>query len=174
MSPWKRVFAASIVASSAAAVARAQAPALNVNMGLWEITAVTKIGGRMPVDTSKLTPEQKARMEAAMQQMAGTSHTHVNKTCMTREKFNSKNFLVDQTGNKDCKQTLTTNTPTTLDADVVCTGEPSMKGHFHVDATSPSSFAGTLTTSATGEGNTMTGNVNLTGKWLGANCGDIK
>ncbi len=49
-----------LILASLTAVAFAQAPALNIRMGLWEMTSTTNVGGEMPgIDTSKMTPEQK-------------------------------------------------------------------------------------------------------------------
>jgi hypothetical protein len=151
----------------------AQAPVLDIKMGLWELTTTANVGGRMPtVDTSKMTPEQKARAEAAMKSMSGP-HTRVAKTCMTREKFNRSNFLTNQEPGT-CKQTVSTNTRTALDANVVCTGERAMSGQFHMDAPSPTSFKGTMKSSSTQEGKTMTVDMTMAGKWLSAECGAVK
>jgi Protein of unknown function (DUF3617) len=168
-----RVVVSTLFSASLAAVAFAQAPALNVKMGLWEITSVTDIGGQMPgIDTSKMTPEQKQRMEAAMKGMMGP-HSNVTKTCMTKEKFNKSNFMTGGDGDQTCKQTLSTNTPTTLDANVVCTGERAMSGQMHVEALSPTSFKGTMKSANSERGKTMTLLMNMTGKWLAADCGDV-
>src|SRR4051794_38289473 len=50
------------VAAMMAATVVAQAPALDVKYGLWEMSNVTNLGGQMPqIDTSRMTPEQKAK-----------------------------------------------------------------------------------------------------------------
>src|SRR5438874_13325910 len=119
-----RVFTFAVISVSlAVAVLAQQTPALNVNMGLWEVATAFNVGGEMPaIDTSKMTPEQKARMEAAMQGMMG-QHTTTSKSCETREKFNKTTFFENDSPNTKCTQTLTTNTRSTLDLAVVCTGE---------------------------------------------------
>jgi hypothetical protein len=152
----------------------AQTPALDVKMGLWEISSTTEIGGQMPdIDTSKMTPEQKARMEQAMKAMMG-SHTNVTKSCVTKEKFDTSKFMGGNEVGQTCKQTITTNTRSTLDASVVCTGENAMTSQMHIDALSSTAFKGTAKGTGTNQGRTMTVSVNMTGKWLGADCGDTK
>src|SRR5205823_12920549 len=128
---------------SLSAIVFAQAPALDVKMGLWEITSTSNVGGQMPtIDTSKMRPEQKARMEAAMKGML-SPQSNVTKSCMTRDKFNRSNFVTNDQSGVTCKQTLSTNTRTSLDATVVCSGKQTSTGQIHLDAPSSTSFAGT-------------------------------
>jgi hypothetical protein len=52
----------------------AQAPALDVKAGLWENTVVTTMGMAVrQVDTSKMPPEQAAKIAEAMKGMMGDS-----------------------------------------------------------------------------------------------------
>ena len=75
------------------AQARAQNPALNVRMGLWDPASTMNIGGDMPgVDMTKMTPEQKAHMQAMMQNMMGAHPTTV-KSCLTPQKFDEDAFI---------------------------------------------------------------------------------
>jgi hypothetical protein len=152
----------------------AQVPVLNVKMGLWEITSTTDVGGQMPaIDTSKMTPEQKARMEAAMKGMMG-AHANVAKTCMTKEKFEKSAFMVTDQPGTTCTQTITANTRTALEASATCVGTRAMTALMHFDALSPTSMKGVVKTSNTEQGRTMTMNTAMTGKWLSADCGDVK
>jgi hypothetical protein len=168
-----RWFGTGLLSISLTAIVLAQAPALNVRMGLWEVTSAINVGGEMPgMDTSKMTPQQKAQMEAAMKGMMG-AHQNVMKSCMTKEKFDQANFMGDQAGDK-CKQTLTKNTATVLEGTVACTGDHPMNGQMHLEATSPTSFTGTMKSNTTEQGKTMTVDMNMSGKWLGADCGDVK
>ncbi len=155
------------------AVLLAQAPALNVRMGLWEVTSTTAIGGQMPaIDTGKMTPEQKARVEAAMKNLAG-GHTNVVKDCLTKEKFEKRSFLTQDRDGR-CTQTLTTNTASVLDATATCTGPNASTVHMHFEALSPTSVKGTMNMTSTEDGRTMTGTGTISGKWLGADCGATK
>jgi Protein of unknown function (DUF3617) len=161
-----------LVSVSMAAAALAQAPALAVKMGLWEVTTSTQIGAQMPAfDTSKLTPEQKAKVEAMMKSMLA-AHTRTTQICMTPERFEKSTFLIDEEPGSTCKQTLTTNSKSTLDSTVECTGEHSTTAQMHIDAQSPTSVEGTIQ-SVNGAGSkTLKVDVKLTGKWLAADCKD--
>jgi hypothetical protein len=162
---------------AAATLAQASpAPKLNVKLGLWEMTNTVNLGGDMPamsgMDMSKMTPEQRAQMEGAMKAMMG-SHTAVSKTCMTREKLSSSAFMVPDDAGTDCKPTLGTNTATTLDADVSCTGTTTVKAHVHLVAASPTAISGTATATTTEAGRTMKMDIKTSGKWIGEACGDV-
>jgi hypothetical protein len=162
-----------VLLSSITAVVLAQVPALDVKMGLWEITSTSQVGGSMPsIDTSKMTPEQKAQMEAAMKSMMG-AHQNVAKSCITKEKFEKEGIMPAEKG-QDCKQTIVTNTRAALDAKVVCTGDRPMTAQLHADALSSTSFKATIKSSTTDQGKQMTVDVAMTGKWLAADCGSVK
>ena len=157
-----------------AATLVAQAPALDVKYGLWEMSNVTNLGGQMPqVDTSRMTPEQKAKMDEAMKQMMGT-HTNVTKSCITKEKVEKSVFMMPDQPGTTCSQKITTNTKTTLEASLSCTGQNAMTGQMHIDALSPTSIKGTIKSSGAMQGGAMTATINMAGKWLSADCGDVK
>jgi hypothetical protein len=161
---WLAAVAASL---SLSVIAIAQAPALDVKMGLWEISSTTSLGGQLPdLDLSKVPPAQRAQMEAALKAATGA---HVTNTCMTREKFNKSNFMGDD--DPGCKQTISTNTRTSLDASFVCKDRT---GQMHIDASSPTSFTGSVKGTNTEKGKTMTMNMTMIGKWLSADCGKVK
>jgi hypothetical protein len=169
-----RWFGSALLCTVLTTVGLAQAPALDIKMGLWEITTTTQIGGQTPqVDTSKMTPEQKAQVEALMRSSMG-NHSIVRKSCVTQEQLDKSNFLMTDQPNTTCKRTITANTRTTLEASVACTGEQAMTAQVHIDALSPTSIKMNMQSSGTNQGRTMTMNVVLTGKWLGADCGVIK
>lgn len=152
----------------------AQVPALDVKMGLWEMSSTTEMSGQMPqMDTSKMTPEQKAQMEAAMKGMMG-AHTNVTKSCMTREKFEKQSFMNSDRPGQNCKQTINTNTRTTLDSTITCSGEHTMTGQMHIEALSPTSVKAVFKSVNAARGGNMNVNLTMTGKWLGADCGDVK
>jgi uncharacterized protein DUF3617 len=166
--------ASACLSMSLAAVLVAQAPALDVKMGLWEMTMNSQVGGQMPaIDTSKMTPEQKAKMEEMMKSMMG-AHTTVTKTCMTREKFEKSPFMTENQPGQTCKQNISTNTRSTLEATVTCTGEHAMDGQVHFEALSSTSVKGVLKMAAIERGRTMNFDSTLTAKWLGADCGSVK
>jgi len=162
--------AAAMAACSAALLA--QAPALNVRLGLWETTTTIKLAGDLPgMDTSKFTPEQRAQMEAAMKQLMGT-HTMTNKTCMTKADLEKASFLSKDEPN--CKTTIVKNTSTTLDAHRVCTGADPRTEDLHFEAASPTAVTGTFKSTTTTDGKTTNVDGTIASRWLAADCGNVK
>src|SRR5437868_5425364 len=101
-SPWIGIAISTVLLP--VVLAAADTPALNVRLGLWETTSTTNVGGQMPIDTSKMTPEQKARMEAAMRGMLG-KHTNTTTSCLTKERLERGTFT-DEQDRPDCKTTI--------------------------------------------------------------------
>jgi len=160
-----------LLAAGLSVVVLAQAPALDLRIGLWELTSTIQLGGEMPsMNLGKMTPEQQAQMDAAMKAMM-TPQTAVDKSCITKEKLNQADFLMKDEPGTTCKQVYTTNTRTTLDASVTCTGDRQITEKVHVDASSPTAMKATIKTSTTEDGKTSTLDVTMMGKWLGADCG---
>src|SRR6185503_14542027 len=80
-----RTITSSILVVGITTVLMAQAPALDVKLGLWENTIVTNMGMAAPaVDTSKMPPEQAAKIAEMMKGMMG-DRTVVEKNCLTKE-----------------------------------------------------------------------------------------
>jgi hypothetical protein len=149
------------------------APKINVKMGLWEVTSTTNMTGNVPMpDTSKMTPQQAAAVQAAMGSAMGP-HTTTIKECLTQEKFN-QGMLTDQ---KNCKTTITTNTATVLEVQMACEmgqGQGKMSGLMHFEAPTSESMAGTFKGSSSMGTQTMNITGTYAGKWTSADCGSIK
>jgi hypothetical protein len=157
-----------------AALAQTPAPALDVRVGLWEITSVSHIGGELPtVDTSKMAPAQKAQLEAAMKSAMG-DHTDTSKSCLTKQDLDKASFMMRGDKSTTCTQAFVSNTKTLLESDVTCDGEHSMKGHLRVEAPAPTAMEATMNTTTTTSGRTMKVDVSMSGKWLAADCGTVK
>ena len=159
----------------AATLAYAQAPALKINLGAWEVTTAVDLGGMPPgIDTSKMTPEQKARAEA-LAQSRPAQPPRVTKTCITKENVQRGAILGDDDPTMKCTQTFASNTPTLLDTTRTCTGEGvSRTSHTRMETTAATSLKATVNTSSVRNGRTIMVNVVVTGKWLGADCSGIK
>jgi Spy/CpxP family protein refolding chaperone len=80
-----RIFRSIVVCGAITSAANAVfAQTLNVKLGLWETTFVAQTSGMPPIDTSNLTPEQRARIEAAMEMAKNRAATpHTVRTCLT-------------------------------------------------------------------------------------------
>ncbi len=172
-----RLAGAAAAALFLTAILAAQPPMMDVKMGLWEITTKTNMGGAMPTmpkiseeDMAKMPPAQRAQIEAMMKNMAGAPM--VTKTCMTKEKYD-KNSFMQQRPNQNCTQTITNNTRTSMDATIVCTA-PASTATMHMEATSSSAYTSTVKSKSTTRGREMEITIDMAGKWLGADCGDVK
>jgi hypothetical protein len=170
-----RLVSAVLLLVAPGAIVLAQKPALNIKMGLWELTTMSQVGGQMPgIDTSKMTPEQKEKFEAMMKSAVMGAHTNVTKSCISQEKFDKANFMMTDQDAATCKQTVSTNTSASLDAAVTCTGEHPRVGQVHVEALSSTTFKGAVKFTMTENGRAMTVDGTMVGKWLAADCGAVK
>jgi hypothetical protein len=120
----------------------------NVKLGLWEST--TTMQGRGP----------------------GEAH----KICITDAKLGTGDF--DEAPDQNCKRTVTKSTTTSMDITEACAdrNDPSMNGSgtLHIDVLTPTSVKGTITTTVSMAGRSMTMNGTFTSKFVSADCGDVK
>jgi hypothetical protein len=171
-----RTISSSILVVGVTAALAAQAPVLDVKLGLWENTIVTNMSGMaMPqMDTSKMPPEQAAKMAEAMKAMMGP-RTVTEKHCLTQEELSKDSFMMPNDSKMTCTRTITTNTKAAFAADINCTGARSMKGQINVEsADGGNAYKGTMKMATTGSGQTVNLTMNITGKYLGPTCGDVK
>jgi hypothetical protein len=143
--------------------------ALDARVGLWEVTSTTNLGGIPGVDTSKISPQQQAQIAAMTSAMA--AKPTVIKSCMTAEKFVTEPPKLAGT---TCQQTIQTNTSNLLETTMTCTGERPSRSIARTEFQSPTAFAGTVTSTSTARDREMIVTVNMSGKWLGTDCGDVK
>jgi hypothetical protein len=164
------VFVGLLLVSSSASPQSPAAPraALNVKLGLWEGTVTVQTSGAPPIDTSKMSPEQRARIEAAMQAaMHKAAMPHTVRSCVTREKL-EKDFLPDN--GAGCKDTIIANSPTVYAVKFDCSGKHPSTGELHFEALSPEDVRG----SGEFAMGSMTSISTITAKWVAASCGDVR
>ena len=170
-----RSFGTTVMLAGLTAMLAAQgAPKMDVKMGLWEMTTSMTIGGDMPgVDTSKMTPEQAARVQAAMASMSAKPMTSTQQTCLTKDKFEKGQMMADEKQN--CKQTLVTNTAKAYDVKLECNQNGTVStGTVHFEAPTANTVNGKISLQSVTQGKTMNMNGTITGKYLGADCGSVK
>ena len=102
-------------------LAHAADPALDVKTGLWELTSTGTMSGAPPIPQealARMTPEQRAKMESAMQEAIGRNNQpHVSKSCITQKQLEkAPNFAEQQ--NKSCKQTVVSRTTSLIETRV--------------------------------------------------------
>lgn len=170
------------LAAAVLAALASTAGAQTLKPGLWEVTH--KMGGNAQLDQqmaemqkqmANMPPDQRKMMEdmLAKQGMkpgsAGPGGMSV-KTCMTREMV-EKNELPAQQG--DCKTTHQSRSGNTMKFAVACTNPPST-GEGQVVFTSPEAYSMKMVVNTQAQGKPEKITMEGGGKWLGADCGNIK
>lgn len=147
------------------------ADGLNLVPGLWELTYTTGMSGILmpPSAMEKMTPEQKARMAAAMQKReAAGPRTHTVKSCITAKELKDGTFTAQEDkDDANCKNTIVTQTATKQEMTVTCTGEASRTGRIQIEAVDNKHMKGVVDMATGGGGKA---NMQLTGKWLATSC----
>lgn len=148
---------------------------LNMKPGLWEKTITITMTGELPFPAemlNKLTPDQRARIEARMKANSPAhTRTTTDKSCVTREDL-EKPF---NPGNKECTWTILESSSTKAKGTVSCQAEGmKMNGTGEYEAPDPEHLKGSIHTNSTGGGKNMTVDSAFTSKWLGSSCGDVK
>ena len=152
---------------------------LNVKLGLWEMAMKPQVSGDLsgmidPQQLQQMSPEERTRVQAAMQQMqAGMQKPRLTKECMTQEKlahgFNSG------ADDANCKSTVVTNTSTDYEAHMECAAKDGNRAvNVHFTAQSSDHVTGTVHSDMSRNGKGMTVDAKIEGRWLGADCGSIK
>jgi hypothetical protein len=169
---------AAAVALGIAAIAHAQTP-MNVKLGLWEMTMTNQMSGMpaMPqVDLSQLPPEQRARVEAMMKARGGMGggQPMVTKQCITKEKLEKQFYEPHQAKDESCKQTVVSSTASLQELKVECTGNQKMAGTVRFEAVDNEHVKGAVHFDTEAQGHAMTVDSVINGKWVAADCGDVK
>jgi hypothetical protein len=176
-----RLAAASVLSCLAlAVVAAGPLPVPPVKPGLWEarMSALDADGNEMAppelAALSRLSPEAKARMADAMK-ARGVSMPDSNgatRSCLTKEMFESGRWqqMASESG---CTTNYSTRSATTWKWHSSCTA---LKSESDGEAVfnSAESYRTKVVTTATVMGKTNTSTRIIQGKWLAADCGDVK
>jgi uncharacterized protein DUF3617 len=148
---------------------------LNVKTGLWQNTMTTALAGQMvipPERLAKLTPEQRARIEAAMNARSSQgAKTTTYQSCVTKDELQKTPFR----DKKNCTETLVSSSNTQAEVKLACAMEGvDGSGEMQIHAISDESIAGSGHGTVTMQGRTMNTSWKLTGKWMGESCGGVK
>ena len=174
-----RLFFASILLSGLALWAADNITHLNVREGLWETTSTKLMTGMgIPADSlAKMSPDQRARVEAMMKQNGlGSPATDVRKECVTKEKLEKQSaFSSNGGGQGDCSHTVVNSTGSKLEMKMHCEGKDhSSDGTVLMEAINSDSVKGKMQFASTSKGRNMNMEMTFTGRYLGSDCGDVK
>ncbi len=157
--------------------AAASAEAFDVKTGLWESTLTIESRGAPPVDLSKLSPERRARIEAALKKQEAQGprkHTIVDKHCVTSAELSERPF--DKVGSKleeqgeTCKTTVVTSTRKHWHGRISCVGQAAIVGDLNFEAISREQVRGIVTSHAANDARALSTQATISARWLGAAC----
>ena len=149
---------------------------MNVKTGLWQNTSTITMTGSLGVSPSmaaKLTPEQRAKFEAAMQAEGKRgAHTYTDKSCLTQKDLTTDPFAQKDSDQDQihCHGKLLSSTSTDIVLQETCSGEASMTYTMKIHAVDSEHATGTGTGTGSMGGHTMNSNVKFESKWLGGTC----
>jgi hypothetical protein len=122
---------------------------------------------------AKMTPEQRAKMEAAMGRGGGGPRTTTTKHCVTKETLNQA-LSFGGSNEQNCKRTLVSSTGAKQVIHVECTsGVGASSGDLQFEAVNRETLKGSMVMSVGPAGRGMSTKMEFTSKWLGADCGDV-
>ena len=170
------------VAALAAVSFAAGASAQNLKPGLWEVTQ--KMGGSAEMDKAQaqmqqqmanMSPQQRKMMEEMMAKQgmkmgSGGPGAMSVKMCMTKDMV-ERNEIPAQQG--DCKTTRQQRSGNAINIAFSCANPPS-SGEGQVTIVSPEAYTMKMTMKSSAGGKPQTMQMDGSGRWLGADCGDLK
>jgi hypothetical protein len=156
---------------------------LNVRLGLWETTTTVSGAGEaamagMEEAMQNMTPEQKARMAAAMsrmQQQPSGPREHKWRSCMTAEKMQRDSFFNDKEMGGHCTHTILQNDSHATAVSFTCSENGvTNQGQVRFEATSPTSVKGTMDMHMVMHDRPVNMHSDFQSTWIGADCGTEK
>ena len=154
----------------------AQAP---MKPGLWEIHNKTQGGGMdgamadLQKQMAQMSPQQRRQMEAAMAaqgvKMAPSGGGVAMQMCFTREMIERDDMPLQD----GCKVTRDARSGNTRKFAVACSNPPST-GEGQVTYNGPEAYSSRMVIKTAAGGQARTTTMETTGKWLKADCGNVK
>jgi hypothetical protein len=149
----------------------------NIKPGLWDVSINPHFSGEMPIpedQLAKLTPEQRARLEAMMKaRTANNEAPKVYKECMTPEKI-ARGFDMDR-NDTSCKRKVVSSSASELTLHDEC-DKPNQKtvSDVHFEIKGGTQMSGKINVVVSSGAKNMTINNTMQGKWVSASCGAVK
>lgn len=165
------------------AIAAVGAQAQKIAPGLWEMTMNTKAAGgemqanlaRMQEQMAKMPPDQRKVMEQMMAKQgvslgAGGSMGAI-RNCVSKEQAERGDVPQDPDGR--CKRDSMSRSGSTTSFKFSCTNPPST-GTGEITLSGDKAYAMKMVVDTTIEGKPQRTEVQLSGKWVAADCGTLK
>ncbi len=152
----------------------AHAQTAPVKPGLWQVHIERETNGQKAPDMSErlknMPPARRAQVEAMMKQRGMDASGNIAKVCQTREMLDSKHFANPI---PDCKTTYSTRTNASWKSHTSCS-QSHLESDSEIIFANPENYIVKTTSTTQSGGQTQTSHMTSTGKWLSADCGDIK
>jgi hypothetical protein len=146
---------------------------LNVKTGQWQTTLTNQVSGTPPIPDevlNRMTPEQRAKFEAALKARNGKST--VNKSCLTKDQLD-KPFNAGDEATKACSHTIISSSGSKQDVRIECNRENfKATGTVKLEALDSEDVKGSITMVVTSNDRTMNVTNSFTSKWIGPACTD--
>ncbi len=152
--------------------------------GLWEHSFTVQDNGgqmsgamkQMQEQMAKMTPAQRAQMEQmmggkGMSMGAGSGGATAVKMCMTQAQIDLNEGPPPE---KNCTNQITQRSGNTIKVKFSCTGDHPATGEGEMTILSPTSYKGKSSVNTVMNGKPERMNMEQSGKWLSADCGNIK
>lgn len=165
----------------AAAIALPAAAQTTLKPGLWELTNTTKSAtgqleqaqAQMRQQLAAMPPEQRKQIEEMMARqgvkMGGAGGATTMQVCMTKEMTDRSEMPMKS----DCKVTSQSRSGGTMKMAFACPAPPS-SGESEYTMMGSDAYKGRTVIKTTVDGKPETMTVEASGKWLGADCGNIR
>lgn len=174
-----RGLAAALLAG--AGVAPGAAFAQNLKPGLWEHGFTMKsASGEMEkgmaqaqAELAKMPPERRKMMEqmVAQQGVGMTGKASTVRLCITPEQASRTELPA---GDGKCEQKSLQRSGSTIRTSFVCAGPPPTSGRSEITLKGDTAYSGRSTVDTTVNGKPERMTMDVTGKWLSADCGNVK
>jgi hypothetical protein len=152
--------------------------AFDIKPGLWDITSTVQMSGMPPIpNLDQMSPEQRARIEGAMKNMAGKPNTNSVKSCVTKEGIEKAIADASSTKNNACAPKLVNASSSKVELHIDCTQTSGMKssGDMKIERQDPEHFSGAGAMKTTGGGGrSMDMKWSMTGTFVSSDCGNVK
>lgn len=178
-----KLIAKTILLSCALTGMALPAAAQTMKPGLWSLSnsvtsndpEIAQAMSAMQRHMANMSPEQRQQMQKMMQQNGvqldiGAGGALQTKLCMTREMAQRKEFPVQQ---GDCKQSFTQQSPTRGHIAFTCT-RSKVSGEGDLTADGDTSYRARMKIRSEEQGRNQVVDMDVTGKWLSADCGAIR
>lgn len=143
---------------------------LDIKTGLWEVSSKTDMSGSpIPAEVlAQMPPDRREQMMAMFKNRKAATHTI--QTCITKDDLGRPFKAQDEEAS--CKSTIVTATPTKAEYKIQCSGSEAHSGVMKIETLSRESIRGS-TIMQVNSGKATVAN-EMSGRWVAANCGNVK